>query len=227
MDGPKLPESKFSVTGLDAVEWIYKTIFEQSSPVTIVATGPLTNIANLLSHYPSVKNRIERIAMMGGSLYSGNITSQAEFNIYVDPQAAKVVFASGIPITMSGLEVCHQAMILHRETERFNTDGKASKLTFELLEFYSRFAKHLGQSGSPLFDLCPVVELLISADLFTSVDLFVDVEIQGELTRGKTVGDVRGWADKSKVNAKVLVDVDRQAFIDVFVENARILDREG
>ena len=226
MDGPMLPESTLSVTGVDAVEWIHQTILEQSSPVTIVATGPLTNIANLLSHYPSIKNRVERIAMMGGSLYSGNITSQAEFNIYVDPQAAKVVFASGIPITMSGLEVCHQAMILHSEIERFNTDGKASTLTFELLEFYSRFAKHLGQPGSPLFDLCPVVELLYP-HLFTSVDLFVDVETQGELTRGKTVGDVRGWADKSKVNAKVLIDVDRQAFIDVFVENARILDREG
>jgi pyrimidine-specific ribonucleoside hydrolase len=76
MDGPSLSESKFSVTGVDAVEWIYQTIIEQSSPVTIVATGPLTNIAQLLSKYPSIKGRIERIAIMGGSLYSGNITSR-------------------------------------------------------------------------------------------------------------------------------------------------------
>lgn len=226
MDGPNLPEAKFSVTGLDAVEWMYQTLSAQQDKVTVVATGPLTNVAMLLMKYPSMKNRIERIALMGGSLYSGNITSQAEFNIYVDPQAAKVVFASGIEITMSGLEVCHRAMILHSEIDRFNTKGKAARLMYELLEFYSRYAKHLGQPGSPLFDLCPVVELLVP-ELFTSVELFVDVETQGELTRGKTVGDVRSWADKRKINAKVLIDVDRQAFIDVFVENARILDREG
>ena len=226
MDGPNLPEAKFSVTGLDAVEWMYQTLSAQQDKVTVVATGPLTNVAMLLMKYPSIKNRIERIALMGGSLYSGNITSQAEFNIYVDPQAAKVVFASGIEITMSGLEVCHRAMILHSEIDRFNTKGKAARLMYELLEFYSRYAKHLGQPGSPLFDLCPVVELLVP-DLFTSVELFVDVETQGELTRGKTVGDVRSWADKRKINAKVLIDVDRQAFIDVFVENVRILDREG
>lgn len=226
MDGPNLPEAKFSVTGLDAVEWMYQTLSAQQDKVTVVATGPLTNVAMLLMKYPSMKNRIDRIALMGGSLYSGNITSQAEFNIYVDPQAAKVVFASGIEITMSGLEVCHRAMILHSEIDRFNTKGKAARLMYELLEFYSRYAKHLGQPGSPLFDLCPVVELLVP-ELFTSVELFVDVETQGELTRGKTVGDVRSWADKRKINAKVLIDVDRQAFIDVFVENARILDREG
>jgi pyrimidine-specific ribonucleoside hydrolase len=226
MDGPLLAESKFPVTGADAVEWMYQTVSRQQDKVTIVATGPLTNVAMLLMKYPTIKSKIERIALMGGSLYSGNITSQAEFNMYVDPQAAKIVFASGIPITMSGLEVCHQAMILHDEIERFNTKGNASKLTYELLEFYSRYAKHLGQSGSPLFDLCPVVELLYP-QLFTSMELFVDVETQGELTRGKTVADVRGWADKRKINAKVLVNVDRQAFIDVFVENARILDREG
>lgn len=226
MDGPLLPESKFSVTGVVAVEWMYQTLSAQQDKVTIVATGPLTNVAMLLMKYPSIKSKIERIALMGGSLYSGNITSQAEFNIYVDPQAAKVVFASGIEITMSGLEVCHRSMILHSEIDRFNNKGKASRLTYELLEFYSQYAKHLGQPGSPLFDLCPVVELLYP-HLFTSVELFVDVETQGELTRGKTVGDVRSWADKRKVNAKVLVDVDRQAFIDIFVENARILDREG
>jgi len=223
MDGPLLPQATVKLTGTDAVQWMMQTIVESHQKVTIVATGPLTNVATLLQKYPQVKNNIEQISIMGGSIYSGNITPSAEFNIYVDPLAANIVFNSGCKLVMSGLEVCHQAMILHSEIELFNQKGRASTLVYQLLDFYSLYAKQLNQPGSPLFDLCPVMHLL-KPELFTTQPFNIDVEIEGLLTQGKTVADLRSWADSSKANVEVVLTTDRHKFIKEFVASIRILD---
>ena len=225
MDGPLLPTASKTVTGLDAVIWMKNLLISHSRKITIVATGPLTNIARLLTDYPEVKEHIDSIAIMGGSLYSGNITSMAEFNIYVDPEAAKIVFNSGCEIIMSGLEVCQAAMINHDEIDRFNHSGKVSKLVYELLDFYSLYAKKLNQPGSPLFDLCPIMHLIMP-EIFTSIVCQVDVETEGRLTRGKTVADLRSWADTMLPNAEVLIDVKRQDFINEFVSSMSLLDNK-
>jgi len=225
MDGPLLPAASKTVTGLDAVIWMKNLLVSYPRKITIVATGPLTNIARLLTDYPEVKEHIDSIAIMGGSLYSGNITSMAEFNIYVDPEAAEIVFNSGCKIIMSGLEVCQAAMIHHDEIKRFNNSGKVSKLVYELLEFYSLYAKKLNQPGSPLFDLCPIMHLILP-DIFTSIVCQVNVETEGKFTRGKTVADLRSWADTSLPNAEVLIDVKRQDFINEFVSSMNLLDRK-
>ena len=225
MDGPLLPAASKTVTGLDAVIWMKNLLVSYSRKITIVATGPLTNIARLLTDYPEVKEHIDSIAIMGGSLYNGNITSMAEFNIYVDPEAAEIVFNSGCKIIMSGLEVCQAAMIHHDEIKRFNNSGKVSKLVYELLEFYSLYAKKLNQPGSPLFDLCPIMHLILP-DIFTSIVCQVNVETEGKLTRGKTVADLRSWADTTSPNAEVLIDVKRQDFINEFVSSMNLLDRK-
>ncbi len=225
MDGPLLPIASKKVTGIDAVIWMKNQLINHPQKITIVATGPLTNVARLLIDYPEVKAHIESIAIMGGSLYSGNITSMAEFNIYVDPEAAKIVFNSGCKIIMSGLEVCHAAMINHDEIDRFNHAGKVSKLVLELLDFYSLYAKKLKQPGSPLFDLCPIMHM-ITPEIFTSIECQVDVETEGVLTRGKTVADLRLWADTSKSTTQVLIDVQRQEFINEFVRSMELLDKK-
>lgn len=225
MDGPMLPAASRTVTGLDAVGWMNKLLLSHPRKITIVATGPLTNIARLLTEYPEVKEHIDSIAIMGGSLYSGNITSMAEFNIYVDPEAAKIVFNSGCKIIMSGLEVCQAAMILHDEINRFKNTGKVSELVYELLEFYSLYAKKLNQPGSPLFDLCPIMHLIMPG-IFTSVVCQVDIETEGLLTRGKTVADLRSWADTTLPNVEVLIDVKRTEFINEFVSSMNLLDKK-
>lgn len=223
MDGPILPISNRKVESLDAVTWMKKIISQQTEPITMIATGPLTNIGRLLSDFPEIKNKISQISLMGGSIYSGNITPSAEFNIYVDPMAADIVFKSGIPIVMSGLEVCNETMLMHDEINLFNRNGAASKLIFDLLGFYSQYAIKLDQPGSPLFDLVPVAHLL-RPDLFVSELHHIEIETEGLLTKGKTVADLRLWADSSKYNAQVLMTADRSAVIQLFLDSIAILD---
>jgi pyrimidine-specific ribonucleoside hydrolase len=224
MDGPILPSSNRKIESLDAVSWMRETISQQSEPIIIIATGPLTNIGRLLDVSPEIKNKISQISLMGGSIYSGNITASAEFNIYVDPLAADKVFKSGIPIVMSGLEVCNETIILHDEINLFNRDGAASRLIFELLEFYSQYAKKLKQPGSPLFDLVPVAHLL-RPELFESKSYHIEIETEGMITKGKTVADLRAWADPSGNNAQVLISSNRTAVIELFLDSVASLDR--
>lgn len=224
MDGPILPKSNRKIEDLDAVAWMRETISQQSEPVTIIATGPLTNVGRLLDESPEIKDKISQISLMGGSVYSGNITPSAEFNIYVDPIAADKVFRSGIPIVMSGLEVCNETMMMHDEINLFDRDGVASRLIFELLEFYSQYAKKLNQPGSPLFDLVPVAHLL-KPELFGSKLYRIEIETEGLITKGKTVADLRLWSDSSRCNAQVLMTADRSAVIQLFLDSVALLDR--
>jgi pyrimidine-specific ribonucleoside hydrolase len=223
LDGAALPLSKRKVTGKHAVEWIYETLKTSSEKIVLIPTGPLTNIALLLQKYPEIKSKIAYITLMGGSVYRGNVTSQAEFNIWADPEAAKIVFESGLPITMSGLEVCHAASLLHEEVDLFKSEQPVSHMVYGLLGFFNAFAKKLNQPGSPMFDVCPVMHLLYP-ELFKGEPMKIDIEVNGTHTRGKTVADTRLWADPKEANATVLMDVDRPAFIQKFIEAVKIVD---
>lgn len=222
MDGPELPPSHFRPVEQGAVEFMLDIIRSSEEKITLVPLAPLTNIALLITAYPEVKEKIERISLMGGGISYGNVTRTAEFNIYVDPEAAKIVYESGIPITMSGLDVTDKAAIFEDEIEELKKRGRVSTLVGELLDFYSIYGKKMGYVGNALHDPCAVAWLL-RPDLFQSKHLHVTVETEGKLTRGMTVADQRKKPDLAP-NVEVLVDVDREAFMKLLFDSLARLD---
>ncbi|MEK3984927.1 nucleoside hydrolase [Paenibacillus sp. FSL K6-3166] len=224
MDGPLLPPSKFRPVEEGAVEFMLNIIRSSEEKITLVPMAPLTNIALLITAYPEIKERIEKISLMGGGISYGNVTSTAEFNIYVDPEAARIVFESGIPITMSGLDVTDKAAIFEDEIAALKERGPVSTMVGELLDFYSIFGKKMGYVGSALHDPCAVAWLL-HPELFESEHLYVTVETEGKLTRGMTVADKRKKTDRP-ANVEVLVGVDREAFMKLIFDSLEKLDQE-
>ncbi|WP_449603750.1 nucleoside hydrolase [Paenibacillus sp. Marseille-Q9583] len=224
MDGPLLPPSKFRPVEEGAVEFMLNIIRSSEEKITLVPMAPLTNIALLITAYPEIKERIEKISLMGGGISYGNVTSTAEFNIYVDPEAARIVFESGIPITMSGLDVTDKAAIFEDEIVALKERGPVSTMVGELLDFYSIFGKKMGYVGSALHDPCAVAWLL-HPELFESEHLYVTVETEGKMTRGMTVADKRKKTDRP-ANVEVLVGVDREAFMKLIFDSLEKLDQE-
>lgn len=219
LDGPELPEPNFAPQQCNAVELIAKTLRESAEPVTIVATGPLTNIALLLTSHAELQPKIARIVFMGGAAGLGNWTPAAEFNIYVDPEAAEIVFQSGLPIVMAGLDVTHRAQIMSEDIERFRQLGNpVATVVADLLDFFMEYHKQekWGFQGAPLHDPCTIA-WLIKPSMFTCVERWVGVETQGKYTQGMTVVDYYGLTNNAP-NTTVMMDIDRQAFVDLLVE---------
>lgn len=219
LDGPTLPEPGFAPQALTAVELMAKTLRASTEPVTLVPTGPLTNIALLLSAHPELKAKIARIVLMGGSAGPRNWTPAAEFNIYVDPEAAEMVFSAGVPITMCGLDVTHAAQVMDEDIERIRTiTNPIARTVAELLDFFMIYHRDpkWGFVGAPLHDPCTIAWLL-RPELFTGIECHVSVETQGQYTVGMTVVD-RYRLSPHKPNATVLLGVERQGFIDLLVE---------
>ncbi|KAB7661003.1 pyrimidine-specific ribonucleoside hydrolase RihA [Plesiomonas shigelloides] len=219
LDGPALPEPGFAPQALTAVELMAKTLRTSTEPVTLVPTGPLTNIALLLSAHPELKAKIARIVLMGGSAGPGNWTPAAEFNIYVDPEAAEMVFGAGVPITMCGLDVTHAAQVMDEDIERIRTiTNPIARTVAELLDFFMIYHRDpkWGFVGAPLHDPCTIAWLL-RPELFTGIECHVSVETQGQYTVGMTVVD-RYRLSPHEPNATVLLGVERQGFIDLLVE---------
>lgn len=217
LDGPILPEPTYGVCGLSAVELMVDIIESSKEKITLVPTGPLTNIAMLFMAHPKVKDKIERISLMGGSAIGGNWTPAAEFNILVDPEAADIVFNSGIPITMCGLDVTHKAQAYSEDIERIRAmGGKVAVMVAELMDFFALFHWRFGFKGSPLHDPCAVA-WLIDPTLITTEHCRVDIETEGEFTTGATVADLRPMK-RFNCNADVALDIDRERFIDLLCE---------
>lgn len=219
LDGPALPEPDFAPQACTAVELMAKTLRESPQPVTIVATGPQTNVALLLNSHPELHDKIARIVLMGGAMVLGNWQPAAEFNIYVDPEAAEIVFQSGIPVVMAGLDVTHRAQIHGLDIERFRQVGNpVATIVAELLDFFMEYHKDAkwGFTGAPLHDPCTITWLL-KPELFTSVERWVGVETQGKYTQGMTVVDYYFLTGKQP-NTTVLLDIDRERFVDLLVE---------
>ncbi|MCG8539287.1 MAG: nucleoside hydrolase [Clostridia bacterium] len=224
MDGPVLPEPKIDVISTFSVEYMANLIRQSREKVTIVAIGPLTNIALLIRAYPDIVEKIEEISLMGGGIFIGNATSASEFNIYVDPEAAKVVFNSGIPITMSGLDVTNKAYITKEEFTPLKKGGKISKFVYDLLVFYNQYAEKYGFKGSAIHDACTVMWLL-NPELFEYKMYPVDIVVSSCEARGQTLADTRYVTDK-KPNVKVLLDVDREKFVKNLLNAFENLDKE-
>lgn len=219
LDGPDLPEPNFAPQTCNAVELIAQTLRASQQPVTVVATGPLTNIALLLTSHPELHAKISRIVIMGGAAMLGNWTPAAEFNIYVDPEAAEIVFQSGLPIVMAGLDVTHRAQIMSEDIERFRHLGNpVADVVADLLDFFMEYHKQekWGFQGAPLHDPCTIA-WLIKPEIFTCVDRWVGVETQGKYTQGMTVVDYYSLT-ANQPNTTVMMDVDRQTFVDLLVE---------
>lgn len=217
LDGPALPEPAMPVCELGAVDLMAKVLRESDEPVTIIATGPETNVAALLLAHPELKPKIRQISVMGGGIGFGNWTPAAEFNILVDPEAAKTVFTSGIPILMAGLDVTEKALILPEDFERIRAiGGEVCTIVAEWLEFFYIFHHNLGYAGAPMHDPCAVMALL-HPELFQMRQMYVEIETAGEYCKGTTVGDFFGTTGHTP-NVTCLLGVDRQAFADRLVE---------
>jgi pyrimidine-specific ribonucleoside hydrolase len=217
LDGPKFPGATLGASNRSALELMEHVLTNSQEKVTLIPTGPLTNIAHLLMTYPELKNKIERISLMGGACFGGNWTPSAEFNILVDPEAAGVVFKSGVPITMSGLDVTHKALFYEEDVETVRSMGKkVSSMVVELLDFYYKFYRKMGFDGMPLHDPCAVA-YVINPEIFTTKKCHVDIETRGEFTQGATVVDICDVWKKSK-NVDVALDIDRKAFCQMIFE---------
>ena len=215
----------FTIQDLNAVDYIIQTCLEQSEPIYLCPTGPLTNIALAIKKEPSIKNNINKIVFMGGAGMSlGNITPAAEFNIYVDPHAADIVLNSGIPLVMMGLDVTHKVMVNDEIIKDFKKNrNKSSYFFVDLMNFYSKFHRKLYQiNGSPLHDPC-VIAYLIDSSLFKGKFVNVVVEKDSPITRGKTVVDWLG-VTKRVANCTVITEVDHKRFFSLLKKELKSLN---
>ena len=221
LEGPDIPDPSFEPDERTATELIADALRGAPVPVTLIPTGPLTNVATFLREYPELKDRMARISLMGGSIGLGNTTPAAEFNVYVDPEAAREVFEFGLPITMSGLDVTHQAGVSPAERENLRSLGRTGDVVTGLLEFFAGTYKRIyGFDAPPLHD--PVaVAVVMEPTLLKTRPMRVDVECESELTRGETVCDFYGVTGKPP-NAEVGVELDREGFFDLLY---RVLGR--
>jgi purine nucleosidase len=220
LDGPVLAEPTMPLQKQHAVDFIIETLMERpAGTVTLCTLGPLTNIALALIKEPRISSRIKRIVAMGGGFFEGgNITPAAEFNIYVDPQAARLVLDQGIPFTLIPLDCTHQALTTKARIEKFramkNNSGPATAL---MMDFFERFdVEKYGTDGGPLHDPC-VIAWLLRPELFTSRDVNVAVECESQLTMGMTIVDWWRVTDR-KANATVCRGINSNAFFDLLTE---------
>jgi inosine-uridine nucleoside N-ribohydrolase len=216
LDGPDLPPASRPPAPAHAIDWIADTLERSAEPVTLIAVGPLTNVALLLARYPGIESRLERIVLMGGAIGEGNVTPAAEFNIWADPEAAHRVFQSGLDLTMVGLDVTHQALITPAHIERLAAAGRPGKLVADLYGFYAAYHRRsYGWDGAPVHDAVAVAHV-IDGTLLTTEHCGVEVDTGPELSRGRTNVDLRhsmGWTP----NCHAAHDIDSDRFLELLI----------
>jgi ribosylpyrimidine nucleosidase len=224
LDGPTFGEPTVSLSERHAVDLIIDLLMTSDTGLTLVPTGPLSNIGMALRKEPRIAEKIDRIVLMGGSCQSGNVTPSAEFNIYADPEAAHIVFNCGRPIVMMGLDVTRKALATAGEVTRIKSLGSPQALLFaEMMEFFTKTQKEIyGLEAPPLHD--PVtIAWLIDPSCVTLKPMRVEIELRGELTYGRTSCDYIGLefaansslAHPSGANALVATDIDFRKFWDI------------
>lgn len=220
LDGPALWEPQMPLQPAHAVDFIIDTLrAEPEESVTLTPLGPLTNIATAFTRAPDIVPRVKEIVMMGGAYFEvGNITPAAEFNIYVDPEAADIVFHSGIPLTVMPLDVTHKALVTRPRLDAFAALGtRTGTFTAEMLDFFERFdIEKYGSEGGPLHDPTTIAYLL-KPHLFTGRAINVEVETGSALTRGMTVADWWRVTDRP-ANAMFMGDIDADGFFALLTE---------
>ena len=222
LGGPKIPEPITPVKEEHGVDFMIRTLRESDEKITLIPTGPLTNIAMALIKAPDIKEKIDRIIIMGGAVMDpGNITSAAEFNIYVDPEAAKIVFASGCNIYLNTLDVSMKAVFYEEDIEALRVQGdKVSDIVAQLLDFFaSTHVKHFGFKACPIHDaLC--VGVLIDENLIEYQKTFLDISVQDPLTLGETVADLWGITG-NEPNCYISTKVDQKLFVKMIQEHMK------
>lgn len=229
LDGPDFPTPVKEVESRHAVDFIVKTLMSEDD-VWLVPVGPLTNVALALRQRPEIVSRIAGISLMGGSLTSGNSTVCAEFNIWFDAEAARIVYDSGVPIKMCGLNLTQQANATDREIERIrNGRNRVGDIVSQLLEFYLDAGERVtGIRKAALHDPCAVAAL-IQPDLLKFEAMHVSVETRGELTYGMTVCDyrhLRAFSSaqeergplRQEATAEVGMTIDEAGFLDLLID---------
>jgi purine nucleosidase len=218
LDGAELPEPRTPLADAHAVDAIVAALRARPGAVTLCPIGPLTNIATAIRRAPDIASHIREIVLMGGAIGEGNITPAAEFNIFADPHAAKIVFESGVKLTMLGLDVTHQVLAT---PERVRAIGEletaVSQAVVGLLEFYNIYDQtKRGRPGAPMHDPC-VIAYLLRPDLFAGRDCHVAIETMGEHTLGRTVVDWSGRGRRT-ASATVIHEVDADGFFALLTE---------
>lgn len=220
LDGPDLFEPAMALQDQHGVEFIIDTLrAEAPGTVTLCPLGPLTNIGAAFRKAPDIIDRVQEIILMGGAYFEvGNITPAAEFNIYVDPEAARDVLASGVKITMMPLDVTHKALTSRARVQAFrDLDSRVGNFTADMLDFFERFdVEKYGSEGGPLHDPC-VIAYLIQPELFSGRHINVEIETASPLTLGMTVADWWGVTDRP-ANALFISDVDADGFFALLTE---------
>ena len=220
LDGIALPDPTMPLQAAHAVDFIIDTLrAEPSGSVTLCPLGPLTNIATAFTRAPDIMARVKEIVLMGGAYFEvGNITPAAEFNIYVDPEAAEIVFQSGVPLVVMPLDVTHKVLTTRPRIDAIRAIcSPVAHAVASWTDFFERFdmAKY-GAEGAPLHDPC-VIAYLLAPGLFTGRHINVEIETTSPLTRGMTVADWWGVTKRPK-NAMFMGDVDAAGFYDLLTE---------
>jgi inosine-uridine nucleoside N-ribohydrolase len=212
LDGPELPPPVGRPVAEHAAAFLARVIREREGKVTLIPTGPLTNVALLLATAPDA--RPERVVLMGGSVGEGNRTPAAEFNIWADPEAARRVFESGIDVTMIGLDVTHQAYLTDADADEIRSFGRVGKVAAELLDFYRLFHRQMYPElpGSPLHDAVAVAHV-VRPGLVDTRPAAIEIDCSWEQGRGRTNVDWRGRHDGAEPNATVGLGIDRAGFL--------------
>lgn len=220
LDGPQMADPTMPLQDQHAVDFIIQTLRDEpSGTVTLVPIGPLTNFATAFQRAPDIIPRVQEIVLMGGAYFEvGNITPTAEFNIYVDPEAAKIVFDAGVPLVVMSLDVTHKALTTKARIDAFRAMGtKVGDMVAAWTDFFERFdMEKYGSEGAPLHDPCTVA-YLIDPSLFTGRLINVEIETGSELTLGMTVADWWGITDRPR-NALFIGDINAERFYKLLAE---------
>lgn len=220
----ELPETSSKIVNENAVEFLKNTILSSDEKITLVPIGPLTNIALLFKVYPETKEKIDEIVIMGGAIHGGNTTPTAEFNIWADPESAKIVFDAGVKMVMAGLDVTHHSGLYRDDVNKLlESKGKVSNMCGEILNFYFRSDHVKDGTFTPIHDACAVMYLLYP-EIYTYRHMPIDVDCSYTLNRGMTVGDNREWIKYDETYPRVLMGIDTDKFREILLESIYKLD---
>ncbi len=224
LDGPHFGNVKVELDKRHAVDLIIDLLMESDRDINLVPTGPLTNIAMAMRKEPRIVDKIKRIVLMGGAYTIGNVTPAAEFNIFADPEAAHVVFSSGRPIVMMGLDLTRQALATKEVVDKIKTiDNKASKLFVDLMEFFTKTQHEVfGWEAPPTHDPTTIA-YLIDPSVIKTKPMHVEIELKSDTCYGRTVCDYFGITGK-KPNVDVATELDFDKFWNLIYETLRMYD---
>lgn len=224
LDGPKFEELKIKAEDKHAVNFIIDTLMNSDEKITLVPTGPLTNIGMAIRFEPRIIEKINRIVLMGGSYQLGNMTPAAEFNILADPDAAHIVFSSGVKVVMMGLDLTRQSSATKEVVEKIKSlNNKASKLFVDLMEFFAASQKNVfGWSAPPVHDPTTIA-YIIDPECIEVKPMFCEIELWSERSYGRTLCDYFGIL-KKEPNVDVAVKLDFDRFWNLIYENLKLYD---